>query len=184
MKLKSFGLIEAILGSAIIIVFAVAMSLLSAKSKKTVNDSKTKQEAELIAEDYISRITLLRNVGRVTFDQSKDSSQVVSIDCFASDKGEGCKNQIMDAYPQNQFPFFDMVSDQSYGNYKIVKEEYLKKKKIENKNFKLKSKIEKTNCIFDNEQSGNCREIHVEILWDQDKETKTYIIKQIMSQNL
>lgn len=184
MKLKSFGLIEAILGSAIIIIFAVAMSLLSAKSAKTVDDSEGKQAASLIAQDFISRVIFLKNIGRISFNDSKNSSQVISIDCFSSDKGEQCKDQIMDAYPQNQFPFFDMISGQSYGNYRIVKDDYLKKKKVENNNFKIKSKIEKTDCIFDNHESNKCFEIYVEILWDQDKDTTTYQARQIISANL
>jgi hypothetical protein len=183
MKLKSFGLIEAILGSAIIIIFAVAMSLLSAKSLKTVTDITYEQAASLVAKDYLARIYLLRNTGRLSFKRPSEDSQVIPVDCFSTDEGNSCKSRIMDSYPQNRFPFFDMISDQSLGNYMKINADYLKNKKITGVEFNIKAKIDQDGCKKIEKMERECREVYIEIIWDQKGKTHVFSTRQLLLDN-
>jgi len=187
MRLKSFGLIEAIIGSAIVIVFVVAMALLGANANRVVGENAHRQVAEKIADDFISRIFLLKAVGRVSFGDTDQASQVISVDCFSTEKGESCKKTIMDAYPQNQFPFFDMVSTQSSGSYKSINNNYLKLENLADNFFKIKTEVKKASCdTSDNSivDKSDCRQVYLEIYWNEPDGIRTYSVNQYLTNHL
>ena len=176
MKFKSFGLIEAIISSGIIIIFVVAMAFVSVKANKIAEESKHTQVAKMIATDFFERFFMLRDTGHVTFSSSQDN-QVISVECFATDKAENCKNNILDAYPQNKAPFFDMISGESFGSYKFIAHDYLAADELNDDFFKIKTQVSRAECGKQNNlkiPSSQCRIISLEIIWQESSGVKRY----------
>lgn len=176
MKFKSFGLIEAIISSGIIIIFVVAMAFVSVKANQIAEESKHTQVAKMIASDFFERVFLLRDTGHVTFSSSKDN-QVIPIECFATDKAESCKSNTLDAYPQNKAPFFDMISNQTFGSYKMIVKNYLVADELKDDFFKIKTEVNQTDCGKQNNlkiPASQCRNISLELIWQEPSGVKKY----------
>ena len=172
MKLKTFGLIEAIAGSAILIIFAVAIGLVSTKSAGILDEAKHRQFASKIAQEFIFRTELLSQAGILTTAGTAQNMKI-PIDCLSSDKGKLCKAEILNAYPQNLFPFFDIVSDEADGNHYLISSDYLKSSGIDKDFYKFRSKIE--NC----DHFSSCKKIKIEIVWTYKGQQKKYVSEQI-----
>lgn len=184
MKLKSFGLIEAIIGSAIVIIFVVAMAYVSVRANQILIESKHRQVAQKISDDFFSRIFMLRDSGRISFKQGKLNNQVIPINCFSTDSSENCKSTLLDSYPQNQAPFFDMISNQSVGSYKLFKSEYLAPDEAKSDFYKIKVQVDKTSCGKDKDieiSPESCRNVNLEIIWQESSGLKKFTVDQYIA---
>jgi len=184
MKLKTFGLIEATIGSAIIIVFIVGMGFIAVKSDAILQETIHRQEAQKISRDFFARLFLLKNLGKINFDDTT-SFDSVSINCFATNLSSQCEGKVMDAYPQNQAPFFNMVSSEKVGDFNLFKSEYLAEDNINADFYKIKTEVKKVDCSTDEKltiSKDKCRNVHLEIIWIQPNGQKALEANQFISQ--
>lgn len=178
MKLKCFGLIEALIGSAILIIFIVALALLGTKSMHLLTEIQHRQEAQKIAEDFYSRAQLLRDLGRLSF--KDDAQEGLSIDCFASDKANSCLSKILNAYPQNLFPYFDMINPLGDLSLKEIKKDYLSADGISD-DYQIKAEVSSFECPKESKKSSDCRLLKLVIFWQEKSGQKSFISQKIIT---
>lgn len=94
-QIKSFGLVEAMIASVIVVIILTgALALASSANRSVALDSSYTQAAQ-IGEDLFGRINILRSTGKLDFTGSGNG---VSIDCFDSTKfheaGSSCSADI------------------------------------------------------------------------------------------
>ncbi len=86
-KLKSFGLIESIIGSVIIVLVLTAAAALASSTSKSARLNSAYFEAQHISDELLSYVIQSEVSGRAYFDEAtRASSTYYSIDCFSSDK--------------------------------------------------------------------------------------------------
>ena len=103
MKLKSFGLVEAMIASFIAItVLSGAVALASSVNKSTTTESSY-AKAEQIADNFLENLNFANSQGRIFFDDRSKlydkSAGSYSIDCFDSRSASACEVEYWAAHP-------------------------------------------------------------------------------------
>ncbi len=169
MKLKSFGLVEAVIATAILLLFVTGIFYLSAKSTLRLGHYERTNVASVFAEDFFSRIDVLKSSERMTF-KKQDSSGQISIECFDSSKANDCLSQIALGFPLDLYPFRDLVEPS--------KDEFLRLKNIDPKSggvdYKMKSVVAKS--------SKNQWRIDLEIIWQHNGKKENLTLSKIINE--
>lgn len=121
-KLKSFGLAEAVVASVVVIIVLSAAVSLSGNTIKTTEVNAAYTQAQHISDGIFESINLIKSSGQVYFDESMRAGQMIKIDCFDSQyfhSDAQCSAGI-DAFPLDKIPFVgaDYISD-SDGYYSV-----------------------------------------------------------------
>lgn len=169
MKFKAFGLIEAIIATAIILLFFVGASLLATKSSVLSKEEKKYSQAQKIAKDFFERVEILNKAQRISFD-SQANSETISLQCLDSSQALACKDSFMDSFPLSLYPFNDLTEISS-DNYLKIKEDYFKRHKLTAEPFAIKTKIDK--------KSDSIVLIEVDIRFEINSKAKNYKVSQI-----
>jgi hypothetical protein len=82
-KLKSFGIIEAVIASAIVVVLISGTVSLSSSSLRSSSLNTAYFESEHIADDLMEQIYSAKSAGKLYFDsRTAGTNELFSIDCF------------------------------------------------------------------------------------------------------
>lgn len=112
-KAKSFGIIEAIISSSILIVILSAATFLMFNSRKSVELSTARFQAEQIANDIFQRLSTDKATGLVSFvDTSSDED--FPVECYDISQISNSECKIGTTF-KGKIPF-SSVSEGGYGN--------------------------------------------------------------------
>lgn len=140
MKIKSFGLIEAMIASCIIIIFITGISLLSVRFAVSNLNLNSNEVNSRISREFFHNIDLLNLSEKISYDNNYSDSTKLPVECFDFKKALKCKNFIMDAYPLNQFPYLEMTKFELEDGYYKIKDDYFGNFKNEN-NYRIKASV-------------------------------------------
>ena len=172
MKVKSFGLIEAIIATAILLLFITGIFYLSAQSAKIYSKTTKQENANLIARDFFDRIEILRDSGRLTFSDSSSSGQI-SVSCFESEKASDCLSALPSDTELELYPFKTLFANGKDGYWLIKPEAF---KNIDLSNYKIKSTIKDLSSLE--------KEVKIEVKYEFNGRTETYNLGQIITDHL
>ena len=108
-KLKSFGIVEAVISSMIVIIVLSAAVFLSMSATKTTEVNSSYNQAQHIADLILERLQLIKSNGRLYFDDVSRGQETVSIDCFDTNRFSGCLSGMSEDYPLDQFPYRNLA---------------------------------------------------------------------------
>jgi len=109
-KVKSFGLIEAIIACSILIILLTAAITLSSTLLRGSQLTQSYFEAEHIADDILERVLADKSRGLLSFIGSVDNpveGEIFSIDCYDNQKGYGKLSCQSGAKYKGQLPYSD-----------------------------------------------------------------------------
>lgn len=159
MKLKSFGLVEAIIATGILLLFITGIFYLSAKGAQRTSQYERNAIALKITEDFFSRVEVLDKSGRINYG-SGDSKDKIPVSCLESSKSFDCLNELPKTFPLDLYPFHDMTT--------ASKGDYLELKNIEESMQKNAYKIQ-TSLI----KAGDQYLINLSIKWEHARKSES-----------
>lgn len=170
MRIKSFGLIEALIASCIVIIFITGVSLLSVRFAVSNLSLKSNEITSKISRDFFHNIDLLNLSEKISYENNYSDSTRLPVECFDFNKALKCKNFIMDAYPLNQFPYLEITKFELEDGYYKIKDEYFSNQKNEN-NYRVKASVR---------QGGVDKSFYVdlEIAYEDLKKEKKFLISR------
>lgn len=98
-RLKSFGIFEAMIASVVVILILTSAVALSASSNRVASKNETYSFASQIADQFLEQITFGKSVGKVRFDQRAGDGGAFPIECFISNVGQRAAAICADATP-------------------------------------------------------------------------------------
>ena len=155
-SLKSFGLIEAMISTFIILLFVSAIAFLSVKMVINYKKSISEDNAKKIAEEFLSRTEVLREFNRVSFDNGNDIGKI-PISCFDSSKSISCQNFILDDFPLAEYPFGNFIRPGS-DQYLEVNRDFIAGEKQKSYGYKINSKVV--------DISEDKKNVEIKIIWE------------------
>jgi hypothetical protein len=203
MKIKSFGLIEAMIASFIAItVLSGAVALASSVNKSTTIDSSY-SEAEQIADNFLENLNFANSQGRIFFDARSlmvdggTVDPIFSIDCFNSALTNACHQEygptldnpkFLDFYWNNSRTIADTADPSSY---QITKAE-LNNDSFPDGFFKIKTTIRSARDSLDTIDVcktvagvaipvSKCRVVDVEVRWSENVGDQTYKVSKYIT---
>lgn len=168
MKLKSFGLVEAIIATAIIMLFLTGMFYLSAQASRTIARSSQEDLARVYAQDFISRVDVLNSAGYLEF-KSNQSQEKIPMSCLETARALECQGKILAEMPKNLYPFGSLVEASSQEYSPILKSE----DKVVG-GYKLKTTVEK--------QANEVWKLSLQLIWNEKGYKQSYNIDHLINE--
>jgi len=189
-KLRSFGLIEAVIASTVMALILIGSAVLSSSTLKTSVVEQNYHEAEHIADALLEKVRSAKESGLVVFTKNQDadlgSSELLSVDCFATPKRDGanCKTAGAGGTYKEPLPYYNGMVEDGDG-YILVKNNLkipFNSSNFANGFFRWKMTVTRsTSCQSIGGvsiDSWKCRLIQAEIRWNQPTGEKSYLIRQ------
>jgi len=202
MRIKSFGLVEAMIASFIAItVLSGAVALANSINKSTTIDSSYSQ-AEKIADNFLENVSFANSTGIVFFDDrgssmvdQGQSSKVFSINCFDSLSAAICKTQYDSMIFPDEMGFYwdnrrTQIDNSDTGYYRIVAGE-IGNIAFGNDFFKIKTTVNHFKDSAGQDAcpsiasvaitADKCRVIDVEIKWTENTGDRSYKVSRYIT---
>lgn len=198
MRVKAFGLIEAMIASFIAItVLSAAVALSSSVNKSTTIDSGY-SVAERLADNYLENLGFANSQGKIFFDSrghyidGSGANQAYSINCFDTRFAQLCKSEFsVDSYED----FFTTLWNDSLAKFDnidsyLIQSELVGNESFPNDFFKLKVII--NNSPYKNASGASvcpsvsgldiptekCRVVDIEVKWSENTGDNTYKVSR------
>lgn len=198
MKVKSFGLIEAMIASFIAItVLSAAVALSSSVNKSTTIDSAY-SVAERLADNYLENLGFANSQGRIFFDNrghyidGSGASRAYSINCFDTRFAKPCRDELSgDIYDD----FFATLWNDSLTKFDNIDTYLVQSKLIGNESFPndfFKIRVQINNSPYKNASGTSvcpsvsgldippekCRAVDVEVKWSENTGDNEYKVSR------
>ena len=171
MKTKSFGLIEAIISTAIMLLFITGIFYLSAKSVKIHSKYLRQEFVTNVSKDFFSRAKILQKSGYLNFSGQTNSHQI-SLDCFDSSKALDCLGSLSYDSSLDLYPFKDLIKATHDEYLKIDDSKYFNSA-LRAYNFRVKSKL--------SDAGDGKKIIELEFKCDYATQTEIYKTSQVIT---
>jgi len=180
-KIKSFGIVEAVISSLVVIIVLSAAVFLSMSATKTTEVNSSYSEAQHISDLILERIQLIKSNGRLYFD--KDDSRepdMISIDCFGTSEylrpGSVCQRRNMDEYPLDQFPYLNLSLESD--SYVVAPEDWFNESVFGAGYFRFMVNVEELDACHTSGSvlidESKCREVSVSVKWQEQSREQIY----------
>ena len=137
MKFKSFGLVEAIISTAIMLLLITGVFYLSAKANFNHSKYLRQEFVTNVANDFFSRVDVIQRAGYLTFGQSSGSDQI-SVDCLNSSRALDCLGSLSNDSVVRLYPYNDLAKPTGDEYFAISKQKYYNSS-LESSKFSMKS---------------------------------------------
>lgn len=189
-KLKSFGLIEAVIGSTIIVLVLAAAVGLSSSANKSARLNSSYSQAQNLAEEVLGYVKESEVSGKCYFDDATRPSGdgYYSIDCFNS--ANILQSQCRSLLSQFPKPILVGIVKDSNG-YIRVNAAVLKNPAFSSYNFGYKVTVKKLDEVSSQTDCGKvgntviplnkCRFVEVDVKWQETSGEKHHKISQLFT---
>jgi hypothetical protein len=172
MKVKSFGLIEAIIATAILLLFVTGIFYLSAKTAQIYSNAIRQENANLIADDFFKRIDILQASGRLGFDGTIGSRKI-DISCLDSFNAVDCLGSLGEGYEINLYPYKSLTEATREGSFKIRPDAFAG---VDLSSYEVSSKVKELSKLE--------YEVQLNIEYKLGGKTENYTLSQIITDYL
>lgn len=187
-KIKSFGIIEALVASVVMILVLTGALALSSNLVKSSSVDSSYREVESIAEEIFSSVESARAAGEIEFVASQTNTQKYPIECFDSSfinsgnpRAADCLTTIGDY--RNSLPFATLSDNKRYSSDQFDSGGYFsvtqsRSMSIPGGFFKFRSSVVSDGCLgLDGAVTipgERCRKVLLEVKWEDKNGLQTY----------